>query len=364
LLAAAFVLALSTGASAGPLPPGATSGVSSVQFYDNVTAGLIPGQCMDVQPPSAQVCDGAAGDEDPDAGEISVTQPFGSYVVGYDPVNQPADRLVKAPTSVACEVSAQPPLCSMVVTFNPTSPGPPAFSQPVNLFLTDQSGTVAPATCDAAQDMVTLTYDLPYAPPTAVGAFELGVLFDPSLVCADIEPGAYFQETPGGACFVSDMESEPGLERLGCIVVGDPETTSSSLEMMVVHVRAQPAHYATIYAGQDNGVSAQLLAVDCHTADLDGQLIEVLACTDYNVTVRRLEGDLNGDCAVDVRDQQLLAYRLGRPPIGPFEDRLDIEPPGGDGKLDIRDVQFVAGRHGSTCEVPLPPQPPRSSYLD
>ena len=39
----------------------------------------------------------------------------------------------------------------------------------------------------------------------------------------------------------------------------------------------------------------------------------------------------------------------------------DLEPhqTGADGDIDIKDVQFVFGRAGSTCTTPIPPQVPQ-----
>jgi hypothetical protein len=355
LLSAVALFALPGRASAGPPP----SGVITVQFHDNVTGQLIGfGQCIDID--ATQLCDSGAADEDPDAGEVSATRPFGSYIVSYDPVNQPADRLVKAPTSVGCELTAQTPVCTFVVSFNPTLTGPPAFSALRNLFLTDQDGNVVPPTCAEATDVFTFTHPLTTAPPETIGGFELELLFDPDLVCIDLEPGAYFQETPGVTCLIDDVESAfqfPGEARLTCLVSGTPDPPSASLELAIVRVRAQPSQYQSIFASQDNGVIAQVLSAGCNLANLDGHPLQMLACDDYTVTIRRLEGDVNGDCIVDVRDTQMLAFSLGHRPVGPFE--FDVAPPGGDGKLDIYDLQFVAGRHGSTCDVPHPDQPPR-----
>jgi hypothetical protein len=356
LLLAIALLAMPARASAGP----PTSGVISVQFHDNVTTDLIPGQCVFVS--DTQLCDGTAGDEDSDAGEIAATLPFDSYEVAIDFNHAPADRLVKAPTTVACALTVQAPLCSVVFSFNPTLSGPPAFPALRNLFLTSQDGNVEPPTCAEATDVFTFTHALAAAPPATVGGVELELRFDPALVCVDLEPGAYFQETPGVTCLIDDVESAfqfPGQARLACLVAGTPDPPSNSLELAVIHVRAQPSQYQSVVAGQDNGALARVIRTGCQVADLDLNPIPVFVCSDYELTIRRLEGDINGDCAVDVRDTQMMAFQLGRPPIGPFGDRLDIEPPGGDGKIDIYDLQFVAGRNGSTCAVPHPDQPPR-----
>ncbi len=349
---------------------GVTAGMIGIRFDDLVTGGVVPGQCVMVSP-GGQVCDGAVEDGDVDAGELGTAQAFGSYTVEYDPVNQPADRLVKAPSLLACELTAQAPLCSVAFSFNPTFIAPPSYPIPANLFLTAQGESFAPASCRAATDVVTFSYTLPSPPSTPVGAFETEAVFDPALLCVEIDAGAYFHETPGAACFVSDGHETPGRAYLGCRVFGDPETTSTSPEMAVIHIRAQPVQYEKILPSQDNGVNALVLNQKCNLADLNGEPLPTPECDDYEITIRWLEGDVDGDCAVDVRDEQLVAFRWLPPgwippPIDPWLPRLDLEPsylsPPGDGDVDIKDLQFVHGRHGSTCTAPHPLQPPRSSY--
>ncbi len=78
-------------------------------------------------------------------------------------------------------------------------------------------------------------------------------------------------------------------------------------------------------------------------------------------TFRRLEGDVTKDCSVDISDMQLEASKfgtsLGNLLYGVF---FDVNEPTqhGDGEIDINDVQFVFGRMGSECSLPIPPQPP------
>ena len=78
------------------------------------------------------------------------------------------------------------------------------------------------------------------------------------------------------------------------------------------------------------------------------------------VTIRRLEGDITGDCVVNVSDMQLEASKFGQS-IGGLLYRLwyDVNSPlqHGDGEIDINDIQFVFGRNGSTCANPIPTQP-------
>ena len=62
---------------------------------------------------------------------------------------------------------------------------------------------------------------------------------------------------------------------------------------------------------------------------------------------------MNGDCKVNALDQQLLGFRWGAG-FGSllYNPRFDLQPSGvikGDGEINIKDVQFVFGRNGSTC---------------
>ena len=85
-----------------------------------------------------------------------------------------------------------------------------------------------------------------------------------------------------------------------------------------------------------------------------GHPIPIFSCEDAAITVRYLEGDVEPDCQVDAIDQQNIAFRWGaRTGSLLYNSRFDLEPSGtvkGDGDVDIKDLQFVFGRHGSNCE--------------
>jgi hypothetical protein len=247
-----------------------------------------------------------------------------------------------------------------------------------NLFLTHQGAKLAPATCDQSTDVFTFTHELS-SPPTSpdpknpgetqrIGAFEFEVRFDPKLVCVNLEPGQYATDT-GMACFVDDKNEglrPQGLARIGCVTKSKLVPPSSSLELGKLHVRPQPELYTDIRPNQDNWMSVKILNQDCNMADLQGHQILKTGCDDSSLIIRWLEGDVNGDCRVDLSDQQRLASRWGaQSGSGLYNARLDLEPSGfpaggieGDGDIDIKDIQFVYGRHGSTCDLPHPPQGP------
>ncbi len=97
-------------------------------------------------------------------------------------------------------------------------------------------------------------------------------------------------------------------------------------------------------------------------SDEQGHPITLQSCQDADVTARYLEGDVEPDCFVNGLDQQAIAFRWGSQNGSLlYSERFDLEPSGavkGDGDVDIKDLQFVFGRHGSSCQAPHPRQAP------
>ncbi|MDZ4371780.1 MAG: hypothetical protein U1C74_10205, partial [Phenylobacterium sp.] len=106
----------------------------------------------------------------------------------------------------------------------------------------------------------------------------------------------------------------------------------------------------------------QLLNTGCELADLQGHPISTTGvCADADVTIRYLEGDVEPSCGVDTLDTQAIAFRWGANKGSLlFNDRFNLEPTGAqaDQDIDIKDLQFVYGRFGSSCAAPHPPQGP------
>ena len=248
-----------------------------------------------------------------------------------------------------------------------------------NLF---KSGSTPPASCAASSNVVTLSYQLDSVPSSQVGAFEFEILLpdksdfngangiedDETWVCVNLEPGQYAVDT-GMTCFISDVDSggQPDLPSIGCVFLppepGAMPPPSSSLEMAKVLVRPHPGLYTPIDASVNNGVVARLLYRNCELADPLGAPIPTSGCDDAAVTVRYLEGDVRPDCRVDVLDTQTVAFRWGVT-IGSllYNQRYDLEPDGGDGDIDIKDLQFTYGRFASDCARPHPDQPPINPF--
>jgi len=103
---------------------------------------------------------------------------------------------------------------------------------------------------------------------------------------------------------------------------------------------------------------------ECQGVLLPGVLPGGLLADSYSfVTIRRLEGDIDKNCVVDISDMQAEASRYGFN-LGSllYNVWFDLEPhqTGADGDIDIKDIQFVFGRFGSKCSAPIPPQTPQT----
>jgi hypothetical protein len=197
-------------------------------------------------------------------------------------------------------------------------------------------------------------------PTQVIGGFEFEVRFDPKLVNVDVTRGDLFAGRDEVQC--NSVRGE-GFIQFYCVTTGKPsDAPIGPGNLARVHVTPTADDYSLLMATQSNGITTQLINQDCNLADLQGHHIKSAVCSDSAVTIRYLEGDVHADCVVDVRDQQQIAYRWGSQ-LGQllYNSRLDVdpsEPSVGDGDIDVKDLQLVYGRHGSSCKAPHPPQPP------
>lgn len=134
----------------------------------------------------------------------------------------------------------------------------------------------------------------------------------------------------------------------------------------VIMVTPEPDLVLRLRPAKDNGVIRTLLNENCEITDTLAEAMDATLpgglttfCEDLTVTIRMLEGDLDLDCDVDVVDDQIIAFRYGAF-FGSllYDPFYDMEPRLTDFDIDIKDLQFVFGRNGSTCQDPYPPQVP------
>jgi hypothetical protein len=157
-----------------------------------------------------------------------------------------------------------------------------------------------------------------------------------------------------------DNDSDTVVDEGDEILLGLPEATGEVAALVYVFPEADLPF--RIQPGKDNGISRRLLDENCEIADILGDIFPntnaglTPDCSDVDITVRRLEGDVDMDCYVDIRDSQRTAFRYGSF-FGQllFDQNYDFEPfVTGDFDVDIKDLQFVFGRLGSTCQDPHP----------
>jgi hypothetical protein len=207
--------------------------------------------------------------------------------------------------------------------------------------------------------------------PDGLGAYEFQVEFD-NLVIQSVNPSDIVF-SPGGAgaargpanCTMS-IASE-NLVRFGCVTSGQVQGPEGSFDLAKLDLVPAADDAKDLFPGNDNGMPTLIKDNQCELADVFGHPVQgtisgaglLPACGDLSVTVRILEGDLNLDCKVDVADEALIAAHYGATFGSAFYQKwFDVEPRFHDLDVDIKDLQKVFGRDGSTCQAPMPPQPP------
>jgi hypothetical protein len=204
-----------------------------------------------------------------------------------------------------------------------------------------------------------------------LGAFEFQVKFDHKLVDVSITEGPLLASTGRTTNCELTIFTE-NWQLFGCVSAGAspqgpaPNGVPAITEGVaaVLTIRPQGDLVNRMRPTKLNGVVATLLDENCEIADTFGNppqaaptgLLSV--CEDASVSIRMLQGDVNLDCEVDIDDEQSTAFRYGTF-FGSllYDDFFDLEPwlpVYGDFDIDIKDIQMVFGRDGSTCESPIP----------
>jgi len=198
-------------------------------------------------------------------------------------------------------------------------------------------------------------------PRQELGSFEYEIRYDAKFLDVQLlalENGNLSTTT----CVTNHRE---GIVNLACITKGKEHPILAPNILSLARITPKADVYSILTANQENGIATQLINQDCQLADLQGHPIPVEGldvCQNGAVTIRYLEGDVHADCIVDVLDQQQIAFRWGSR-LGNllYNSRMDLEPSQpikGDGDIDAKDLQFVYGRHGSSCHDAHPKQVP------
>jgi len=219
--------------------------------------------------------------------------------------------------------------------------------------------------------------------PECLGAWEHQVRFDHKLIkfVNDLNPKT-IQTVPFGPFTTSWLESTGRVANCsinvlaenwileGCVTTDGPAPgmqVGPCGEGIIEKMLIVPQYNDLIYRGvfrptKDNGVVTNIVDDNCEITDiyaepmadtLPGGLTPI--CGDLTITIRMLEGDIDLDCDVDVADAQGIAFRYGSSwGLQLYDQWFDLEPKYADQDIDIKDLQFIFGRNGSTCQVPIP----------
>jgi hypothetical protein len=157
------------------------------------------------------------------------------------------------------------------------------------------------------------------------------------------------------------------IVHFGCVTSGTvPPGPTGAMDIAALNLIPHGDLRNDIFPGNNNGVVTILKDNGCELVDTLGHPVPgsvngglTVDCGDLAVTVRILEGDLDLDCDVDLTDAQSIAGHYGAFFGGLLYSKwLDLEPQFHDLDIDIKDIQKVFGRIGSTCQNPIPAQPP------
>jgi hypothetical protein len=200
--------------------------------------------------------------------------------------------------------------------------------------------------------------------PEGLGAFEFQLKFDHKVFDITIDQdGANWLPAGRTANCTMTIITENDI-RYGCVSTGSVAGLAQVSGLVAAHIHVTPDSdiQFRIRPTKDNGVARRLLDENCEVSDTLGDIFPdtnaglTKDCTDIDITVRKLEGDVDTNCTVDLIDEQLIAFRYGSF-FGhlSFDQNYDLQPwPTGDFDIDIKDLQFVFGRDGSTCDTPIP----------
>ena len=187
-----------------------------------------------------------------------------------------------------------------------------------------------------------------------LGGFQLVIAYNHRVMDVTIEEGPFLRSTGRNTnCSTIALE---GIVAYQCTSSGAQPGPMGGGTLAYLHIQRDPG--VSFRPTTGNGVIAQLddLTSDTKLADPLGNDIPVDTVGDSEVTLSALEGDVNSDCFVNVRDEQLVAHRYGAFfGVLLYDQFYDLEPAlTGDFDIDIKDLQFVFGRDGSECPASTP----------
>jgi hypothetical protein len=228
-----------------------------------------------------------------------------------------------------------------------------AVAQTPDLFLFPATANLVVGQADVS--VVQTAGVVPVGP--GLGGFDITYTYDATAIDLSTSPGPMLGST-GRAVSCGQSNRTSTQLRLACTSTGGAPgaTGSGGLVFLTAHLKpgiVMPANGATQLVVIDTAPTTSSLF------DVQGAAMPLQRTADVLVTIRALEGDVTGDCVVDIFDEQAILGRLGVSPSSPlYAAAYDVAPSSPDGRIDAADREFVTERLGSTCADAQPAQPP------
>jgi hypothetical protein len=376
--------------SSTALPNGASLRLSGENFSDNVTAattivltlsnvaasddnGVTTITCAPAAPPPASPEGNVSGPCFPATLNFVVPPPATDTPV--PPTNTPAPSTA-TPTATPSSIDQNKTCATADGRLNTyklpeaeVAGNTNASGNECNLFICVAPNGFDNCAAPGEGDLVVIEQVINVSP--GLGAYEFNVEFD-SFVIQSVNPSdVVFSSGGAGAARPADCSISINFEnsvRFGCVTTGStPPGPTGSFDLAKLDLIPAADDVKDLFPGNNNGIPTLIKDNQCELADVLGHPLpgagngsgQLGVCGDLLVTVRILEGDLNLDCRVDVLDEAIIAAHYGAFFGSAFYNKwFDLEPSFHDLDIDIKDVQKVFGRDGSTCADPIPQQTP------
>ncbi len=257
----------------------------------------------------------------------------------------PTPTATPTATSTSTSTPADTPTATSTPTSTPTAT-PTATSTPTPTATPTATPTVGPKPLvwvDPPEKTVNLsegdfTVDVNIADVAELGSFQFLLAFSPDIVHAEGATLGDFLGSTGRNTVPmnpASIDNQAGTIAFGAASFGEPAGAAGSGVLATIS-----------FSPQANGAS-DLTLQDVKVTDTMTTSIPVDLQDGQVTVIANIDGDLNGDCVVDVIDIMMVASRWntsqGQPGYDPF---CDIDH---DGDIDVVDIMIVASHWGDTC---------------
>jgi len=181
-----------------------------------------------------------------------------------------------------------------------------------------------------------------------VAGYEITLRFDPSIlqaqaaVLGDWLDGSGRTPAPLGP----SIDNQHGLIHFGAYSLGSGQPPMSESQLARFTFRSVSKGESLVWFETYK------------LTDASGQVYANVHTRDARITVQSLDGDLNGDCIVDISDIMMVVAAWGLEEGQPgWDPALDLDD---NGVIDISDIMMVVQHWGETCQdadaIPIPNQ--------